>query len=595
MLNAMQIITGNERKKLNQVTRLNILRFMLDGAPSGFLILVLWELFKPRDEISLFKLMAFIGGMLAALLLTMFVSRTAYSRIHLHAYELTAETRLRLGEHLRRLSMGFYKTHDPGDVTALLLQDMTKVESVFSHIYGDVVAALVTPFVTILFLLFIDWRMALAVIVTAPLAVPVLMLSQKVGAYFAKKQMAARNDSISRMLEYAQGIQDIKAFNLTGAKFQRLDNSLKALREAGIRFEAAIGSLVVTYQMMLELSFTTILLLGTFLLAQGTLDVPTFLIFLVAGYSLYRPLQALAVFLGELRFMSLAAERILKVLDVKPLPEPDIPQAPESFDIEFKNVTFRYGDQDVLQNVSFKIPEKSMTALVGPSGSGKTTITNLIARFWDVNEGDVLVGGQNVQAYTAENLLASMSAIFQDVYLFHDTIYNNIKVGNQNASWEEVIAAAQAAQCHEFVTKLPDGYETVVGEGGSTLSGGEKQRISIARAILKDAPIILLDEATASLDPENEAQIQAAIGQLVQSKTLIVIAHRLSTIANANQILVLEKGSIVERGTHDDLLAADGLYTNLWKQQSRARGWKFSHGRKKEGASQIKTSVEREK
>ena len=585
MLNAMEIITGSERQKLKAVTRLNILRFMLDGAPSGFLILVLWEIFKPQQTISVTKLVWYVVGMVVMFVITMFVSRAAYTRIHLHAYELTAETRLRLGEHLRKLSMGFYKTHDPGDVTALLLQDMTKVENVFSHIYSDVVAALVSPVVTMLFLLFIDWRMALAVIITAPLAVPVLLLSQKVGAYFSKKQIASRNDSISRMLEYAQGIQDIKAFNLTGAKFKRLDASLKKLRDDSIRLEAGLGSLVVSYQTMLELSFTVVLLLGAYLLTQGSLSTPIFLIFLVAGYNLYRPLQALAAFLGELRYMSLAAERILDVLGVKPLPEPASHQTPEKHDIEFKNVTFRYGDDDVLKNASFQIPEKSLTALVGPSGSGKTTITNLIARFWDVNEGEVLVGGKNVKDLTTESLLASMSAIFQDVYLFNDSIYNNIKVGNPAATREEVIAAAQAAQCHNFISKLPQGYHTMVSEGGSTLSGGEKQRMSIARAILKDAPIILLDEATASLDPENEALIQGAINSLVKSKTLIVIAHRLSTIAEADQILVLEKGEIVECGKHSDLLKTGGLYTHLWSQQSQARGWKFGGHLKKEPLS----------
>ena len=579
MQNAMQIITGNEKKKLQSVTWLNVLRYMFDGAPNGFLILVLWELFKPQQTISTAKLIWLIAGMGVVFTITLLLSRAAYTQMHLVAYALTAETRLRLGEHLRKLSMGFYKTHDPGDITALMLQDVDKVETIFNRVYGDVIAAIITPLVTLSFLFFVDWRMALAVIITAPLAFPVMLLAQKVIAYLGGKQVAARNESISRMLEYVQGIQDIKAFNMTGAKFKRLDNSLKTLRDQSIRLEGGAAPFVISYQVVLELSFTVVLLLGAYLLLDGTLTVAIFLIFLVAGYALYRPMQALSLFLAEMRYMNLAAERILAVFEEKPLSEPATPTAPDAFDIEFKGVTFRYGKDDVLKDASFKMPANSMTALVGPSGSGKTTITNLIARFWDTNDGEVLVGGQNVKDLTTESLLESISAIFQDVYLFHDTVLNNIKVGKTDATQEEVIAAAEAAQCHEFIEKLPDGYETMVGEGGSTLSGGEKQRISIARAILKDAPIILLDEATASLDPENEALIQQAINELVKSKTLIIIAHRLSTVVDADQILVLDEGRIVERGKHKDLLPAGGLYSHLWTQQTRARGWKFGSGR----------------
>jgi len=585
MKKAIQIVTAEEAKSLKSMTWMNILRYMFDSAPNGFLILVLWELFKPQPALSTTKLIWLIVGMVIIFGINVMLSRTAYTKMHVTAYNLIAEARLRLGEHLRKLPMSFYKTRDPGDITALMLQDMDKVEIVFSHNYHDVIAAIVTPLVTLVFLFFVDWRMALAVIVTVPLALPVLALSQKVIAYFGEKQIAARNESISRMLEYVQGIQDIKAFNMTGSRFTRLDDSLKSLRDRSIRLEAGIGPLVISYQVMLELSFTAVLLLGSYLLMQGTLTVPVFLIFLVVGYALYRPMQALAAFLAGMRFMNVAAERILKVMAEKPLPEPVASKAPQSFDIEFKNVTFRYGENDVLRDVSFKTPVNSMTALVGPSGSGKTTITNLIARFWGVNEGELLVGGANIKELTTESLLASISVIFQDVYLFHDTVYNNIKVGKPDASFEEVVAAAQAAQCHEFIVELSDGYETMVGEGGSTLSGGEKQRVSIARAILKDAPIILLDEATASLDPENEALIQQAINDLVKSKTLIIIAHRLSTIVEADQILVLEKGRIVERGKHDELLKIGGLYTHLWTQQTRARGWKFGSGRKEMAAA----------
>ncbi len=318
MQKAMQIITGNEKKKLQSATWLNVLRYMMDGAPYGFLILVLRELFEPQQTISTAKLIWLIAGLVVVFTITLLLSRAAYTQMHLAAYALTAETRLRLGEYLRKLSMGFYKTHDPGDITALMLQDVDKVETIFNRVYGDVIAAIITPLVTLSFLFFVDWRMALAVITTAPLAFPVMLLAQKVITYLGGKQVAARNESISRMLEYVQGIQEIKAFNMTGSKFKRLDNSLKTLRDQSIRLEAVGAPLVLSYQVMLELSFTVVLLLGAYLLLDGTLTVAIFLVFLVVGYALYRPMQALSLFLAEMRFMNLAAERILAVFEDKP-------------------------------------------------------------------------------------------------------------------------------------------------------------------------------------------------------------------------------------------------------------------------------------
>ena len=297
--------------------------------------------------------------------------------------------------------------------------------------------------------------------------------------------------------------------------------------------------------------------------------------FLVIGYKFFEPLINFGVFISEMRYMNIAAGRITDVMDTPPLKEPDAPQHPKTFDIEFHNISFGYTHTRVLKNVTAQFPENSITALVGPSGSGKTTITSLIPRFWDVDEGSITIGGIDIRQIPTEALNALISVVFQDVYLFQDSIFNNIRVGKKNASKEEVIRAAKTAQCHEFIRQMENGYDTIVGEGGSTLSGGEKQRISIARALLKDAPIVLLDEATASLDPENELLIQKGIGEMVKSKTLIVIAHRLKTIARADQILVIDQGTVAEKGTHEALLANDQLYARLWNEQQKAGGWKF--------------------
>jgi ATP-binding cassette subfamily B protein len=279
--------------------------------------------------------------------------------------------------------------------------------------------------------------------------------------------------------------------------------------------------------------------------------------------------------------MNIAAKRITDVLDAAPLKEPDHPKTPDNCDIEFRDVSFGYTDSKVLDNVSFKIPEKSMTALVGPSGSGKTTITSLIPRFWEIDQGAITIGDVDIRDMRTTDLYSLISVVFQDVYLFQDTVFNNIKVGKKDAAPEEVVQAAKTARCHEFIEKMEKGYDTMVGESGATLSGGERQRISIARALLKDAPIIILDEATASLDPENELLIQQAIGAMVKSKTLLVIAHRLKTITLADNILVIDRGSVIEQGTHEKLLANQNLYARFWAEQQKAGGWKFTGGGKR--------------
>jgi ATP-binding cassette subfamily B protein len=297
----------------------------------------------------------------------------------------------------------------------------------------------------------------------------------------------------------------------------------------------------------------------------------------MATLRLYLPLQELAADTLIIKNGSAGLTKVNSVYKNKPLPETTKDRKIKHYDVTFSNVSFAYEDEQVLKNVSFHVPENTITALMGPSGSGKTTIINLIARFWDVKEGEIKIGGINIKDVKTEELMSNISIVFQDVYLFNDTILNNIKVGKQDATQEEVIAAAKKANCHEFIMKFADKYETVVGEGGSKLSGGEKQRISIARAFLKDAPIVLLDEATANVDPENELIIQNSINELVKNKTVIIIAHKLSTLKQADQILVLKQGEIVQRGTHDELIKSAGIYSDYWRRRQKARGWKIAN------------------
>jgi ATP-binding cassette subfamily B protein len=579
MLKATRVIAGNLKRLLVP----SLLRVLLDiakVAPFVILYYVAVELFAPVEAIDTGKITWLIVLMFGILIVQLVVSTFSYRSEFVTAYDLSSDARLRLGEHLRKLPLGFFKRRDPGDITALMLQDMGNVEHTFSHLFFEVIGAIVVPTLIAIILFFVDWRLTLLMLAAAAVALPLLVLGQKVVKYFGEKQVSARNDATSRMLEYLEGIKDIKAFNLAGDKFSRLESTFDRLRRESIRLEAGAAPPGIAYRIVLETGLIAVLLLGNYYLFGGSLAVTAFILFLIIGYQFFQPLMDIGLYTAEMRYMNIAAERIVKVLDSEPLPEPEDDPGLESFGIEFENVTFSYLDTDVLKDVSFEVPERSMTALVGPSGSGKTTVTNLIARFWDVDSGRVKVGGTDVKDIPSERLLSDISMVFQNVYLFNDTIYDNIKIGREDATRDEVVAAATAAQCHEFILELSLGYDTVVGEGGSTLSEGEKQRISIARAILKDAPIVLLDEATASVDPEKEIYIQRAINELVKSKTLVVIAHRLSTITGADQIVVLDHGRVVERGRHSELVEAGGLYSRFWEEQKRAKGWKFSSGRR---------------
>lgn len=551
-----------------------VLDAFFQGAPIGFLYLALHELFSDTPDAS--RLVWLVVGIGGCLILQGLAFYRSTLDVFLSTYSLMADMRLRMGEHLRRLPMGFFSDRRSGDLNAVLTLDVAQVEEVFTHIYALLIAMLALPIFVAVILVWMDWRMALASLATLPLAIPALMAGQYLVRRNGEKRAQAQVDVISRMIEYVQGMPVLKACRLVGPRFQQLERALADFRRKSFRLEAIPAPFILGYAIILELGFVFVLFVGTYLLLGGTLSVPVFLMFLVISLRFYHPLQQVGTYLAQLRYFRLSFDRIQTVLDEQPLPEPADDPHLARFDIAFDSVSFRYAAEPVLDRVSFSIPERSVTALVGPSGSGKTTIANLIARFWDVQAGAVRIGGRNITELRTERLLSYISMVFQDVYLFRDTVLNNIRLGRPGASVEEVEAAARAAQCHDFITRLPDGYDTLIGEGGSTLSGGEKQRLSIARAIIKDAPIILLDEATASLDPENEALIQHGFQALVRDKTLVVIAHRLATIQHAEQILVLDQGRIVERGRHADLLALNGLYARLWREQARAHGWKMA-------------------
>jgi ATP-binding cassette subfamily B protein len=577
MIKELFQLAGDNKWPLIWGTVLQCIASAFEAAPYVFLYLILKSLFEGSFDVQ--TLPVWLGALAFCLVLQAIFLYWAYRINYIVSYRTIGELRLRLGNHIRKLPMGFFTERQVGDLNGLVSEDMFRIEPIPSWVYPKFVKALALPSAIAAFLLFVDWRLTLAALAGMPIAIAIYSGSQKLGKTIARNQKRAYIEANSRTIEYIQGIGVIKAFNQTGSRYEKLRKSLDECKRAAIAPLAQGAAAVLSFIGVLELGFVFILVVGTYLLLGGEVTVPTFLLFLVLSLRFYAPLQEFLEFSIMMRMMDVALERVTAVFNTPSLPEPACDRQLERFDIEFKQVSFSYEKQSTLQNLSFKLPERSLTALVGPSGSGKTTITNLIARFWDVGAGEILIGGVNIKDLKIDDLLSNIAMVFQDVYLFNDTILNNIKFGRKEATKEQAIEAAKAAMCHEFVDNLPDGYDTVIGEGGATLSGGEKQRIAIARAILKDAPIVLLDEATASVDPENEVLIQKAINSLVASKTLIIIAHRLSTITSADQILVIDRGHLVEQGKHEELLAKEGLYHRLWSSRQKARGWKLSSGK----------------
>ncbi|MBI1298513.1 ATP-binding cassette domain-containing protein [bacterium] len=564
---------------------LKVLEGMTIAAPGLILVWILLGLLQPEPNLS--QVWWGIGALVLAFVAQLAVGMPAYqASLRLDA-DIQNNLRLHLSDYLRRLPLGFFTQSDVGTIDSLFTTNLMFLE--LRSTIGVLMTALIAPVMLFVYMLTQDWRLALALGVST---LPMIFVLRKAMVVFARvwrTQSAARSVANSRMVEYIQGIHIIRAFNLAGGRFERFAGAMEEYRLASTRTVTAMTPWGAVGVFFLEMGFALFLILGQRFYVEGSLTQETFLLFLVLSLAFYLPLYALFEMLAFIRMVQNSVRNINTFLHHPILPEPAQPRLAGGFAIEFNDVSFDYVNRNssaastdaaieparVLDQVSLTIPERSFTALVGPSGSGKTTITNLIARFWDVQHGAVKIGGVDVREMSSDNLLSMMTMVFQDVYLFNDTVLNNIRIGKPDASDDEVILAAQKAQAHEFIVQMADGYQTVIGESGSTLSGGQKQRISIARAILKDAPIVLLDEATASLDPENEALIQRAFDVLTQEKTLVVIAHRLNTIQNADQILVVENGQIVQRDKHEELLAQPGLYRRFWDEREKAKGWQI--------------------
>ena len=484
----------------------------------------------------------------------------------------------RLGDHIARLPLGWFDADRVGSVGRLTSQGVIDVMGVPAHLLRPVVTAFVTPATVVALMFVFDWRLALAAVLTAPVIALVYRWFGNLVQRTDHRTDAAAAEAASRIVEYARAQAALRAFGRAVEGHRQLDDALRERRDAARSQILTAAPGLAVFVLSVQFAFTVLLLFGTSLALGGEVDAPELLALLVLGVRYVEPLVIAADLGGALRVSRNSLARMDRLLATPLLAEPSasLVAKPQGADIVFDAVGFAYRDAPVIDDVSFAIPERTMTAIVGPSGAGKTTILRLVARFWDVDSGTVRVGGTDVRNIPTEDLMARLSVVFQDVYLFDGTIEENIRIGRPDASDDEVREAARLASVDDIVAQLPDGFAMRVGEGGIALSGGERQRVSIARAILKDAPIVLLDEATAALDPINEAAVQRGLRALTREKTLVVVAHRLQTVRAADRVLVLDRGRIVEQGGHDELIAARGRYAAFWNERTRAAGWRVA-------------------
>lgn len=491
-------------------------------------------------------------------------------------YRMCGEKRIHIGDRMKYMPMGYFNAQSLGSLTAAATSTMADLESMSFAVIARTVVGMIRTTIFSLAILCFDWRIGLVFLIGMLLFLWVNSRLLRKSRELSPGRLAAQTKLVDAVLEYIQGMSVVRAFHGDKAANRTLNETIQETEQQNFKLERKRIPYNVLEQIVLRFTAVVAILLSIWFFLQGGMTLFTCLMMVVSAFLVYSELESAGEMFFMLPMIDASIDRVEEIDRAPRMDEGGSVQTPKSHDIVFDHVDFSYGDRKIIDDVSFTIPEGTTTAIVGPSGSGKTTLTNLMARFWDVNKGSVKLGGIDVKDYSLDSLMSNFSMVFQNVYLFNDSIENNIKFGKPTATHEEVMAAAKAARCHDFITALPDGYNTVIGEGGATISGGERQRLSIARAMLKDAPVVILDEATANVDPENEAQLQEAIEALTGGKTIIMIAHRLKTVRHANQILVVDHGKIVQHGTHDQLIQQDGIYADFILNRKAAIDWKIN-------------------
>ena len=538
--------------------------------PAVFVFLFLEEylrpVFQPSASVTHGILYYSILGIVFMIVMYIFAV-LQYRSTYTTVYDESANRRISLAEKLRKLPLAFFGEKNLSDLTATIMDDCTDLEHTFSHAVPQLFASIISILLITVGMAFYNWQLTIALFWVVPLAAAILL--------FSKKEIQKSNESnylnkrmvTEHIQEGLDTIQEIKSYNQERDYLEKLDASIDTYEKVLTRNELVLGILVNGSQSVLKLGLASVIIVGANLLASGTIDLFTYLIFMVIGSRVYAPISEVMNNIAALFYLDVRISR-MNEMEALPVQHGTTDFTPKGYDIEFQQVDFAYEQgKQILKNLSFTARQGEKTALVGPSGSGKSTAARLAARFWDIQSGKITLGGQDISRIDPETLLTNYSVVFQEVVLFNASIMDNIRIGKRDATDEEVQRVARLAQCDEFVTKMPQGYQTIIGENGETLSGGERQRISIARALLKDAPIVLLDEATASLDVENETKIQAGISELVRNKTVLIIAHRMRTVANADKIVVLENGSVAEMGTPEELKKKNGIFARMVNRQ----------------------------
>lgn len=565
--------SGSEKGKIRKSVILGLINAIFHAVQFGAIFVILGALVSDTRNSS--AAWAALGLMLLSVIGQ--IATRYYSQLQrTHAgYFMVANKRIQIGNKLKSVPMGFFNENNLGNITGVATSILSDVENTAPVVLVTTLGGFLNAVTFAAVILVFDWRIGLIVILGMLLFLLITSLMEKRSKLDAPKRQEAQESLVGAVLETVQGMAVVKAFNLDHTKNKRVDQAIEASCDKNAALEKAMTPYIAVQQIILDLCSAGIIIVSIWFYLSDSMSLVNCLMMMIASFIIFEQLKSAGSGTATLRLTETSIDRANAMDNVPVMDEGGKAIKPSNYDIVFRDVSFAYEKRPILNDINISIPEKTMTAIVGPSGSGKTTLCNLIARFWDVSSGAVTIGGRDVREYTLDSLMTNVSMVFQNVYLFADTIENNIKFGKPGATREEVIEAAKRACCDDFISALPEGYDTLIGEGGASLSGGEKQRVSIARAMLKNAPIVIFDEATANVDPENEDRLQAAIEELTKDKTIIMIAHRLKTVRNADQILVLKDGAIVQRGTHDKLMQENGIYIDFVLGRKSAIGWKL--------------------
>ncbi len=570
--NIKKLMSYDNYQKLRRTTAILTLDALFHGGIYSMLFLVLINLIN--DDLTKGKIQKYTIIMAILIFIRFLILKKGYYDAQTYGAEIVSDMRIKMGDYIKKLNMGFFNKNNIGEITNIITNDLNDFEMYITHQLPELVKSIILAiYLSIIIVIFEPLLGLIQVLIFIGVLPVVIFCSRaiKKRGYILK---SVRASMISRIIEYIKGIEVFKSYNMVGDRFKNLENSLQDVRKESIKLELSGMPYILPLQVAVGVSFPIVLILAVNRLVAGIIGVEQLITFTIISLAYSGVLLKFSGIYVVSRYFSLSVDKLLSILELPQISYELDEYEFSNYDIKFTDVKFEYiENKPVINNISFMAKEGEMTALVGASGSGKSTIMNLIARFWDIQSGKIEIGGMDIKKVNPEVLLRNISMVFQNVYLLEDTILENIRIGNQNATKEEVIEAAKRAYCHEFITELENGYDTIITEGGDSLSGGEKQRISIARAFLKDAPILLLDEATASLDVDNEYLVQRSFRQLIKDKTVIVIAHRLNTIKDSNKIIVFDEGRIIESGSHEHLMNFNGKYAHMYTTMCEAKEW----------------------